>query len=249
VRKSKRTKNNYKLGKVLEKERKIFPLKKQTMNIFNILRKPYLAFFMASLVLLSSCNNNENLEETVISKEIIQTKVKDKNLINNFIELQKTSFKAKNSLNIKFNNNNILKVSLNKNAQPMIIANQKGFNIENNENYAISAAITEKGLSSPIIVKTTKTSNNIYKIDYFSKDMKPIYSLKLNPESESINSSIKYSRKIQIAPCGHRVAACLDDVYTNHGWISVWAFVQTAFIPATGAALAAACFVDECILN
>ena len=46
----------------------------------------------------------------------------------------------------------------------MIIANQKGFNIENNENYAISAAITEKGLSSPIIVKTTKTSNNIYKI-------------------------------------------------------------------------------------
>lgn len=70
----------------------------------------------------------------------------------------------------------------------MIIANQKGFNIENNENYAISAAITEKGLSSPIIVKTTKTSNNIYKIDYFSKDMKPIYSLKLNPESESINS-------------------------------------------------------------
>ena len=216
------------------------------MNIFNILRKPYLAFFMSSLVLLSSCNNNENLEETVISKEIIQTKVKDKNLINNFIELQKTSFKAKNSLNIKFNNNNILKVSLNKNAQPMIIANQKGFNIENNENYAIGAAITEKGLSSPIIIKTTKTSN---KIDYFNKNMKLVYSLKLEPESESINSSIKEDSMEMQSPCGHRVAACLDDVYTNHGWISVWAFVQTAFIPATGAALAAACFVDECILN
>jgi len=34
---------------------------------------------------------------------------------------------------------------------------------------------------------------------------------------------------------------CLNDVYSNHGWLSVWVFVQTCFIPQTALAFAAAC--------
>ncbi|HMM04951.1 MULTISPECIES: hypothetical protein [unclassified Dysgonomonas] len=34
---------------------------------------------------------------------------------------------------------------------------------------------------------------------------------------------------------------CIDDAYTNHGWASVFLTIETAFIPWTGVAIAAAC--------
>lgn len=35
---------------------------------------------------------------------------------------------------------------------------------------------------------------------------------------------------------GDRTMDCLGDVYSNHGWLSVWATIQTGFLPQTGAA-------------
>ncbi len=46
--------------------------------------------------------------------------------------------------------------------------------------------------------------------------------------------------------CGDKVAACLQDVYTNHGWASVLAAVTTGFIPETGIAFAADCYGHMC---
>jgi hypothetical protein len=46
---------------------------------------------------------------------------------------------------------------------------------------------------------------------------------------------------------GQNVSNCLADVYTNHGWLSVWVTVQSAFIPATVAAFAAGCAVINCV--
>lgn len=42
---------------------------------------------------------------------------------------------------------------------------------------------------------------------------------------------------------GEDTMGCLSDAYTNHGWISVWATIQTAFIPETAVAFAAYCAV------
>jgi hypothetical protein len=39
--------------------------------------------------------------------------------------------------------------------------------------------------------------------------------------------------------CGQKVAACIADQYTNHGWKSVAAWVITAFEPEFGAGIAA----------
>ena len=44
---------------------------------------------------------------------------------------------------------------------------------------------------------------------------------------------------------GEDVMDCMLDVYSNHGLISLWAFVQTAFIPQTAVALAIACVVEN----
>lgn len=40
---------------------------------------------------------------------------------------------------------------------------------------------------------------------------------------------------------GEDTMGCLADAYSNHGWASVWATVQSAFIPETALALAAVC--------
>lgn len=44
---------------------------------------------------------------------------------------------------------------------------------------------------------------------------------------------------------GKATMACLADAYTNHGAISLWATIQSAFIPQTAAALAIACGIKN----
>ena len=46
--------------------------------------------------------------------------------------------------------------------------------------------------------------------------------------------------------CGAATQKCIEDAYSNHGWASVYIFVQTAFLPATAAAIAAACAIKNC---
>ncbi|PIY09741.1 MAG: hypothetical protein COZ17_12090 [Flavobacteriaceae bacterium CG_4_10_14_3_um_filter_33_47] len=65
--------------------------------------------------------------------------------------------------------------------------------------------------------------------------------------SESPRKFAIFGLRRKILADFHATANCLVDAYSNHGWVSVWAFVQTAFIPATGVALAAACAANECL--
>jgi hypothetical protein len=46
--------------------------------------------------------------------------------------------------------------------------------------------------------------------------------------------------------CGQCVANCINDAYSNHGWASVWAIVQSIFIPATGVGITLGCIVKCC---
>lgn len=34
---------------------------------------------------------------------------------------------------------------------------------------------------------------------------------------------------------------CMGDIYGNHGWVSAWAWIQSAYIPATVVAFSVAC--------
>ena len=42
-----------------------------------------------------------------------------------------------------------------------------------------------------------------------------------------------------------KVADCIGDAYSNHGWMSVWLTVQSACLPETTIAIAAACVVKK----
>jgi hypothetical protein len=46
--------------------------------------------------------------------------------------------------------------------------------------------------------------------------------------------------------CGYCVAHCIQDAYSNHGWASVWAVIQSVFIPATGIGIALGCVGSCC---
>jgi hypothetical protein len=47
--------------------------------------------------------------------------------------------------------------------------------------------------------------------------------------------------------CGQAVADCIADAYVNHGWASVWTFVQSIYIPATSVAITGACIAKNCL--
>lgn len=44
---------------------------------------------------------------------------------------------------------------------------------------------------------------------------------------------------------GAAVMGCITDAYSNHGWVSVWLTVQSAFIPATAAGIALGCYAKN----
>lgn len=59
------------------------------------------------------------------------------------------------------------------------------------------------------------------------------------------NLCIEKMKTLEGGKNGQATAACLQDAYSNYGWVSVWAVVQSAFIPQTAAALALTCAANN----
>lgn len=47
--------------------------------------------------------------------------------------------------------------------------------------------------------------------------------------------------------CGQCVIDCINDAYSKHGWASVWAWVQSAFLPQTLVGIALGCTTKCCL--
>ncbi|GLU55658.1 hypothetical protein Dfri01_51190 [Dyadobacter frigoris] len=121
-----------------------------------------------------------------------------------------------------------------------------GNNLDND--YAFIVYKSSQGYFNPTIVKTTRGEvqyvnlNSLVKVSYnINKISKPEIvdmGLKAGPSASSLRTD----------GCGQAVINCMTDAYSNHGWISVYAWVQSAYIPATAAALAAACAARVCLI-
>lgn len=67
--------------------------------------------------------------------------------------------------------------------------------------------------------------------------------------SSSLNNVLIASpKKLPISDCGQSAMNCVTDLYSNHGWISIWTAVQTAFLPQTAVAAAATCVIHIYLL-
>lgn len=115
-----------------------------------------------------------------------------------------------------------------------------------NTDYAFSV-FTDRGiLKNPTLVSTVSDRSNIV-----------YHQLEENTSLEVKNDNGVFTYTIRDVDyggfstgrgsgCGQCVANCIADAYTNHGWVSVWAFIQSIFIPATGAGIAIGCVGSCC---
>ncbi len=133
-----------------------------------------------------------------------------------------------------------------------VVVKQSDFDEDNPINYSLS--FFEHGQHNIVgaMVIVVETTDEIRTISYFSLKNELISKVEIDlngvvkqvntilPEEEFFDNKLKES-------CGQATADCLADAYANHGWASVWAIVQTAFLPETAAALAIACAAKNCL--
>lgn len=105
------------------------------------------------------------------------------------------------------------------------------------------AAFTTLSLNAQkITTSTVSVSENVYHVRHYVNDkLFAVGQINLNNQTASIvGTTFDGLTDLEYAS-GQGVIKCIEDVYSNHGWVSVWAWVQTAYIPATAAAIAVAC--------
>ena len=148
-------------------------------------------------------------------------------------------------------------ISIYHNEIEMILVNQKVSANTENVSYGLTFLNHEFGFENFLIVKTINHSETKKEIHFLSPKNGQIL-LSTSFDSITKNISVESHLQMQInnrstirsldyeceASWGQNTADCFQDVYANHGWLSVWVTVQSAFLPQTALVLAAACAID-----
>jgi hypothetical protein len=109
----------------------------------------------------------------------------------------------------------------------------------------VSMFVYNDTIRTACIIKTSEEINGNRTIDYLDYVTGELYlSILLNPKTQKM-SYIHVPGYKRMSGWGQRTIDCVSDVYSNHRWASVWAAVQSAFIPQTAAAIAGACAVKN----
>lgn len=132
-----------------------------------------------------------------------------------------------------------------------LVAPFKSNSSSNSINYAFFITVDSDSIYRPFIIKATTNQS----LKYFDLDQGRILTVNnynnstvtfQNTTGSYMNLNPEFTAN-RVAGCGQATMDCVTDVYSNHGWGSVWATVQSIFIPATGAAIVGACAVKNCI--
>lgn len=160
------------------------------------------------------------------------------------------------NLPLSFDYSHSTVTSMKEGAAKAIVATQVGYDPGATVNYATFAVVRDNGqLSKQYVLKITKLSESMTEVAYLNSQFEPMYAVKLDFINKKIITTDQHSLKqmtkmsVEAPPegdCGDAVVACLGDVYTGHGWVSVWAWIQSAALPWTTAAIAAGCVAKNC---
>jgi len=104
--------------------------------------------------------------------------------------------------------------------------------------FSITYSSSKNEVTNVILSKIIRGRSQLY---YFADNSILDISSK-DPGSPIIVTTTNAAQK----SCGQKVMDCITDAYTNNGWVSVWGWIQTAFIPQTAVAVAAACYINAC---
>lgn len=198
--------------------------------------KAYLFLVIFISVLLSSCSN-----------DIIESNKEDnKELKTNLFTIttvNETDYSKVYSSIKNWNNKNLetkIKSSSNEEKNDLSIINisylpeiEIIFSKSDLEEYQYSAYLkNNQGIYGQFYMNIN-ADDIYYNITYYPINGES-FSIKINKLDGTFVKQITKS-------AGQRTMDCIQDAYSNHGWVSVWVTVQSIFIPMTGVAIAAAC--------
>jgi hypothetical protein len=153
--------------------------------------------------------------------------------------------KSTNDETIAFNYDNLTIASMQGDVGHVIVANEVNLDPNDNTKFGIGYFEYNNEIVGALEVQLDKLSETEFEISYYSLEDDDMITLHVNTEDNTVtaygNNSALMKSTFEINGWGRNTMNCLADVYSNHGLISVWAFVQTAYLPATAAALAVAC--------
>jgi hypothetical protein len=208
--------------------------------------------FIALITLYSCDKTSTEIETQANNSPFASTKLSDPTLkikIQDYLKKNKINFENNSLLkkeDIEFDLEDLYLVTYEGTTKTGIVANQKKYDSSNAVNFGVSFYQDSENseIFKTLIVKTERINTSMNEIEYYDSDGTLLLSFQIN----SLNQSVKTNYLINTQETnkgklcsGSETAACLQDVYANHGWVSVWAFVQSAFIPQTAAALAILC--------
>lgn len=116
-----------------------------------------------------------------------------------------------------------------------------------NIKYAFTLTYNDGVFSKPMLVKANIDRSSI---SYFDLAENKSVTIEENNGNYYANvNDVDFGNQSQNrnSGCGQCVANCIADAYTNHGWASVWATLQSIFVPATGVGIAIGCTGRCCI--
>lgn len=185
-----------------------------------------------STKVLSDTNLSESLKTAFTNAEYI-----DEKLIDNLFE------KSLTLSSFSFDKLTIVKLA-GLDGEGILISN-KYFT-----NYSLVVFRNGEEILSPMLIET----HNDKSIKYFDLNTGDSYGIQnekqnfsfVDYSSPTLNGIYKKMRVLGVNDCGHGTAKCIDNAYTEQGWLSVWAVVQTLYLPATGVAIAIACASVNC---
>jgi hypothetical protein len=121
------------------------------------------------------------------------------------------------------------------------LKSQKGTEI------SFAAYLNNGILTKPMLVKAKIDRSRIEYFDLIENKVAEIF--KSNDIFVANSRDIDLGSKVagRRSGCGQCVSDCISDAYTNKGWVSVWAFIQSIFIPSTGVGIAIGCSAKCCL--
>lgn len=211
------------------------------MKILNKFRKPSLSVFLASLVLFVSCKENETFKEEIHS-EFKSTLIKNLDLSKDLNNVFISKYANKNNNDSNFNFDNIYQVE---NTETGGIS----YMIDSyyDEKTKLGAYPKENGDYSFLIVEYVD-SGDVKEVIYKKATGELLITILANTLTEEISFVYPNVEDTSRNPdCGDLVTECLDDAYTERGWLSVGLWVVTGFFPEFGIGAAIGCALSECL--
>lgn len=210
-----------------------------------------------------ACNQQDNSvnptvtpsTQTVNNKlaEITAVQLKDRNLSEylkkaftdaEYFDEKLMNQLSEKSLNVNsFNFDSFTRVRLAKTEGEAILISSNNF-----PNYSLVVFKVDDNYQTPMLIETQKDNS----VKYYDLNFANSFGLKKETSGfkfvsyYSSDLSLSNSKNSRSVNCGQATMDCITEAYSQHGWVSVWAWVQTAFLPQTAAAIAIACGAGNC---